>query len=103
VLRTRLQLAYPGAAIVVYLFASAIAVQTFIQSLPPQIIDNETTLPTPPGHVRCRCSPIDHLPLEMALLAQRGRNCRPSSPRNAGRDVSSDSLIGQFFLLNQTC
>jgi hypothetical protein len=138
VLWTRLQLANPGAAIVVYLFASAIAVQTTIQPLPPQIIDDKTTLPTPPGHVRCRCSLIDHTiaigsnacnnggrrwrrttcagrrrwrkrsrkssspPLEMALLARRGRNCRPSSPRNAGRDVSSGSLIGQFFLLNQT-
>jgi hypothetical protein len=102
VLWTRLQLADPGAAIVVYLFASAITVRTTIHPLPPQIIDNETALPAPPGHVRCCCSPIDHPPLEMmALLARRGRDCRPSSPQNAGLDVSSNSLIGQFFLLNQ--
>ena len=134
---TRLRLADPGAAIVVYLFSSAIAVRTTIQPLhrrsltmrqrfqpclvkcvavavqliiPVQL---EATAATTGGGRwrrttragrrmwRKRNRTSSYPPLEMALLARRGRDCRPSSPRNAGRDVSSDSLIGQLFLLNQ--
>ena len=81
---TGLQLADPGAAIVVYLFASAIAVQTTIQPPPPQIIDNETTLPTPPGHVLFRCSPIDH-------PSAIGSN----SCNDGGEEVEEDNTRGE--------
>ena len=81
---TRLQLADPGAAIAVYLFASAIAVQTTIQPLPPQIIDNKTTLPTPPGHVCCRCSPINH----PYVIGSNGQN-------DVGEEVEEDNTRGE--------
>ena len=81
---TRLQLADPGAAIVVVLFASAIAVRTTFQPLPPQIIDDETTLTTLPGHVRCRCSLIDH----PCAIGSNGRN-------DGGEEVKEDNTRGK--------